>query len=351
MIARRLRQSRNVAGIVQLVRDITSTQGKNHRVSEVFISNCISETPMMAAREMLSRQISNTRSKDCKTYHLLVSFKFGEEPTKEILQKIEAALCAKLGYGQHQRVAAVHRDTDHVHMHVAINKIHPKKLTIHTPYYDFDVLGKACLEIERKLGVGKDNHEPTGKSRGERQAKDIESLTGNESLHAWIHREVFDALKKAESWDALHAELARAGLALSLRGAGVIVTSNSGHRITGSNLHRSFSKCRLEKRLGEFQRNRDGARASSRRKSTCGLPRRLRTTRSARNTKNAEKPRTRPRNCALPLSLWNTPKRRRPFSPKMWLTGFGRGTRRLIVSSSAVFTRPSTGSTGVGWSC
>ena len=60
-------------------------------------------------------------------------------------------------------------------------------------------------------------------------------------------------MQKAESWDALHGELANAGLTLSLRGTGVIITSNSGHQITGSKLHRSFSKANLEKRLGPFQ--------------------------------------------------------------------------------------------------
>jgi hypothetical protein len=205
MIARRLKQGKDAAGIIHLVRYITSTQGKNHRVGEVFITNCVCDTPMLAAQEMLARQLNNTRSKDEKTYHLLVSFKFGEQPTSEILRKIEAALCAKLGFGQHQRVAAVHRDTDHVHMHVAINKIHPKKLTIHTPYHDFDALAKACVEIEQKLGIGRDNHEPSGKTKGERQAKDIEALTGSESLHTWIHREAFEKLQAATSWDALHA--------------------------------------------------------------------------------------------------------------------------------------------------
>jgi hypothetical protein len=253
MIAKRLRQSKNVAGIVHLVRYITSTQGKNHRVGEVFITNCISDTPMMAVREMIAKQLLNTRSADGKTYHLLVSFQQGEQPTAVQLRKIESELCAKLGFAQHQRVAAVHYDTGHVHMHVAINKIHPKKYTIHSPYYDFSVLGKACAELEQKLGLTKDNHEPTGKTKGERQAKDLEALTGSESLHTWIHREVFGKLKETESWDALHSELARAGLTLSLRGAGVVLTSTSGHRITGSALHRSFSKLHLEKRLGPFQ--------------------------------------------------------------------------------------------------
>lgn len=254
MIAKRLREGKDGKGcVLHLVKYITAQHGKSHRVGEVFITNCIGETPMMAAREMLAKQMLNTRAKSDKTYHLLIAFPPGEEPRKEILQKIEAALCAKLGFAQHQRIAVVHRDTDHIHMHVAINKIHPRRLTIHNPYFDFDAPAKACAEIEEKLKLARTNHEPTGKTTGERQAKNIEVLTGQESLHTWIHREVFGKLQQAESWNALHGELAKAGLTLSLRGTGVVITSTSGHRITGSKLHRSFSKANLEKRLGPFQ--------------------------------------------------------------------------------------------------
>ena len=254
MIARRLKQGKDrKSSVINLVKYITSAHDRSHRVGEVFISNCVSDAPMLAAREMLAKQLLNTRAKSDKTYHLLVSFRFGEQPKEEILRKIESALCARLGFGQHQRVAVVHRNTDHVHMHIAINKIHPKKLTIHSPYYDFDALGKACVEIERQLGIAKDNHDSTGKTKGERQARDIEAVTGNESLYAWIHREAFEKMRKADSWDVLHGEMTRMGLTLSLRGAGVIVTSDSGHRITGSSIHRSFSKFNLEKRLGKFQ--------------------------------------------------------------------------------------------------
>ncbi len=255
MIARRLgmRQKKR-SDIVRLVEYITSAQSRNHRVGEVFISNCMNDDPDMAAREMLTKQLLNARSKADKTYHLLVSFKYGEQPTEQVLRKIEAALCAKLGFAQHQRIAVVHRDTDHTHMHIAINKIHPKKLTIKTPYRDFKVLGEACSEIERNLFLQQDNHTPTGKTRGERLAGDIEAKTGNESLHTWIHREVFQNLQKADSWEALHRELAKAGLSFALRGAGLVGSSQAGHKSTGSNIDSSFSKFHLEKRLGAFQK-------------------------------------------------------------------------------------------------
>ncbi|MCC8179663.1 MAG: hypothetical protein LIP23_01935 [Planctomycetes bacterium] len=73
MIAKRLRDGKNGKGcVLHLVKYITSQLGKNHRVGEVFITNCIRETPMMVAREMLAKQMFKTRAKSDKTYHLLV---------------------------------------------------------------------------------------------------------------------------------------------------------------------------------------------------------------------------------------------------------------------------------------
>ncbi len=38
-----------------------------------------------------------------------------------------------MGYADHQRVSAVHYDTDNVHIHIAINKIHPQIPTTFIP--------------------------------------------------------------------------------------------------------------------------------------------------------------------------------------------------------------------------
>ena len=71
MIARRLSlNKKKTSSIMHLVKYITANQGKKHRVGEVFIANCVSVTPMMAAREMLAKQALNTRAKSDKTYRL-----------------------------------------------------------------------------------------------------------------------------------------------------------------------------------------------------------------------------------------------------------------------------------------
>jgi hypothetical protein len=59
--------------------------------------------------------------------------------------------CKELGYAEHQRVSVVHHDTDNVHIHVAINKIHPTTLTLHNPGYDYKTRSKLCAILEHEL--------------------------------------------------------------------------------------------------------------------------------------------------------------------------------------------------------
>ena len=68
-----------------------------------------------------------------------------------------------LGYAEHQRVSVVHHDTDDVHIHVAINKIHPTTLTLHDPVRDYKKRSKLCAILEHELGLAQDNHEKRGR--------------------------------------------------------------------------------------------------------------------------------------------------------------------------------------------
>jgi Relaxase/Mobilisation nuclease domain len=66
-----------------------------------------------------------------------MSLRAGENPDAKTLRVIEERFCKELGYAEHQRISVIHHDTDNVHIHVAINKIHPKTLTLHDPVRDY----------------------------------------------------------------------------------------------------------------------------------------------------------------------------------------------------------------------
>jgi hypothetical protein len=253
MIAKRIEfRNVNVSSFSKLINYITNAQGKNERVGEIKITNCQSEQPGWAAMEAEAVQAKNTRTKMDKTYHLLVSFREGDHPSPESLHAIEARMCETLGYKDHQRVSAVHYDTDHMHIHIAINKIHPTRFTAHEPYFDKKNLGVLCTALEKEYKLAADNHIPK-MTQGEAKAQDMEKAAGVESLIGWIKRGCLPELVTANSWDALHKSLARNGLTLEQRGNGLVIKDAQGIAAKASSINRDLSQNKLEKRLGAFQ--------------------------------------------------------------------------------------------------
>jgi len=164
-----------------LVKYLTGRQDKQERVGQVNITNCQSDQAEIAMLEVLNTQALNTRATADRTYHLIVSFREGELPDAAVLRAVEERIAAVLGFGEHQRVSVVHHDTDNLHLHIAINKIHPTRFTIHDPFNAYHVLAQMCDKLETEYGLQKDNHQAS-KGGSENRAADMELHAGVESL-------------------------------------------------------------------------------------------------------------------------------------------------------------------------
>lgn len=128
------------------------------KVSGVRVTNCLSDDPAVASMEVLATQDKNTRSKREKDYHLVISFPPGERPNEAALRDIEDRLVAAIGMADHQRLSAVHNDTEHLHIHVAINKVHPRTFRNIEPYFDKQRLMETCERLELRFGLQRTNH-------------------------------------------------------------------------------------------------------------------------------------------------------------------------------------------------
>lgn len=235
-----------------LVKYVTDTQEKSERLGQVIVTNCQAETLNAVIGEVLATQRMNTRSQNDKTYHLLVSFRAGEQPGAQILRAIEDHICNGLGFEGHQRISAVHHDTDNLHMHIAINKIHPDRLTIHEPYRAYWTLSGLCDDLEKKYGLESDNHERS-RTVAEGRAADMEHHAGVESLVGWIKRGCLDDILNAQSWEELHKSLDLNGLSLRSRGNGFVIEARDGTTAKASTVSRDLSKPKLEERFGPFK--------------------------------------------------------------------------------------------------
>ncbi len=252
MIAKRIAlRNQQMSSFARLVQYITGTQEKHERVGTIRVTNCQSEVPAWAALEAEAVQTNNTRTRMDKTYHLLISFREGDAPSEDTLRAVEDRICETLGYGEHQRVSAVHYDTDHMHIHLAINKIHPTRFTAHEPYYDKRALGALCIKLEQEYSIAADNHVPR-MTQGEARAQDMEKASGIESLIGWIKRGVLSDLIICDSWAEMHALLAKNGLTMAERGNGLVIVDRNGIGAKASSVSRHLSKPALEKRMGAF---------------------------------------------------------------------------------------------------
>src|ERR1700730_2388744 len=231
----------------KLVAYLLDPQSPKPRMGEVTITNCVSTDTTWAVREIAATQRLNARAKSDRTYHLLISLRAGENPDAKTLRVIEERFCHELGYAEARPPSVIHHDTDNVHIHVAINKIHPKTLTLHDPIRDYKKRSKLCAILEHELGLAQDNHQ-----RRQSRGNEVTPKSGQESLQVWLQRHA-QGFIDATTWEEFHGIADAHGVRLALRANGFVFTHlRSGIHVKASSIDRKLAKTALEARLGTF---------------------------------------------------------------------------------------------------
>lgn len=266
MIAKRVQRdggNSSFSKLAQYIADLSKTWTPNsesiqdgHRVGDIRITNCLTDDDVeLASLEILATQGKNKTSKADKTYHMIVSFPASERPSGDVLKSIEDYLVNSIGLGAHQRISAVHTDTDNLHMHIAINKISPTTNRNIEPYFDHKALMRACTELEALYGLKGTNH-----GQALKQTIGFEAHSLEQSFIQTVRETALEPIKTAQSWEDLHDKLGAIGLTIKARGAGLIVASQDGQRFAKlSTIEKSLG---LVNRLGQFTPAQDAAQAS-----------------------------------------------------------------------------------------
>ena len=107
----------------------------------------------LVAKEMKATQAANDKAAANRTYHLVVSFREGDRPENEVVEDVVRQYVEALGFGDHQYVAGTHLNTNHYHVHVAINRVHPATGRAHMPFRDFRTLDRVSRAVETPYGL------------------------------------------------------------------------------------------------------------------------------------------------------------------------------------------------------
>ncbi len=278
MIVRHQRESASNRGFRHLARYIRGREAEPR--ATWFLS---ANLPGVTGREDLDLacklvdavQAQNTRAGSKRTYHLVISLDPNDRRLeRRELQQIVESLVDTLGFSEHQYVAVRHDDTDHEHIHVAINKIHPETFRIHSRAWDHQRLFTGARALERELGLTPLRSRTRERERVPQRAADCEAHHGVDSFARWAREKLRPALRATElrSWDDVHDVCGRFGVVIRTHGNGLVFEDvERGVRVKASFVARELSKTRLCERLGAFQsvseRQREAAHQASHRYS------------------------------------------------------------------------------------
>ena len=232
---------------------------QSERVAWRTVRNLVTEDERFLPAILQASAAQNPRVEK-PVYHLSISFEPEEPIERQLMEKVVDRTLHDLGLDGHQAVLVAHNDTDHPHVHVMVNRVHPDTLERWSNSHDFARIERSLRHQERELGLrevpgrhvilrGQARYRDVGPSSGERREQ---QKTAGPALVDEVRAVTRPVLRSARSWQELHDQLAERGLFLQRRGRGLVISTGE-RRVKVSRIDRRSSRGHLEKRLGPFK--------------------------------------------------------------------------------------------------
>ena len=224
----------------------------------------------IAASEMRSTAAQNARVGD-PAFHTVLSWPEGEKPAPEQIEEAIDIITENLGLQDCQCVYGLHSNTDHHHLHIAYNRVHPEtykaikpangwtKKTMEKSAREIEVAQGWALELSGKHFTVDNGEVVPVRGRREKEisltpkARDFESHTGEVSAQSkGIERVTPELIKSAENWKDFHEKLAAQNIVYERKGSGAVFVIE-GQPVKASSISKGCSLAKLEKRFGPFQ--------------------------------------------------------------------------------------------------
>jgi hypothetical protein len=122
------------------------------RVAWSASRNLPTSEPELAGKIMRATASQNVRVAQ-PGYHVALSFDPGDAVDRATMERVADRTIAALGLTGHQALIVCHRDRDHPHMHLLINRVHPETGLVWNRWQDRAVIQKVLREEEIALGL------------------------------------------------------------------------------------------------------------------------------------------------------------------------------------------------------
>ena len=218
--------------------------------------------------EMIALATMSSHSK-MPVDHWVLSWREDEQPTAEQAEKCVQIFLSEMGLDGHQAIYGMHKNTQNLHLHIAVNRMSDTTMKVARPNSGFDIKAahKALAKIEALQGWkpeknsqyvaledGSIAHRRTleKEKKLSSKAQDFEHNTGCKSAQRIAQERGKKIIESAKTWRELHENLASVGLRFEKKGSGAIVFVGET-AVKSSSIDRSFSFKKLCKKLGEYE--------------------------------------------------------------------------------------------------
>lgn len=227
--------------------------------------NCTSIETAAEEMEFIAQKARYAHDNSDPVFHYLLSWQSHESPRPEQVYDSVRHSLKRLGMSDHQFVAAIHTDTDNLHVHVAVNRVHPETGYLNWLSYSQEKLHKACRELELKHGFSPDNgcyviapdNRIIRRTSVERDRQSAWTRGRNQSLKEYIADTAIAGLRESPvtDWYSLHHRFAKEGLFLSADNGELKVKDGWNSErpgVTLSTFGHAFDTDKLIRKMGEF---------------------------------------------------------------------------------------------------
>jgi hypothetical protein len=186
--------------------------------------------------EMIVLASESVRSKN-PINHYILSWHEGEQPTPKQVEEAVTIFLQELKLSEHQTIYGLHQDTDNIHLHIAVNRVHPDTCRVVkiNKGFDLEVAHQAIAKIEHVQGWQREKrgryqvlengelcraHRSDRKREPDQRRRDMEHRTGEKSAERIAIEEVGPIIQASKSWEELHQQLKKKVCVTSGREAG-----------------------------------------------------------------------------------------------------------------------------------
>ena len=226
---------------------------------------------------------NNLAQKPC--LHAILSWPAGERPTATQVEEAIDYLNKNMNLEENQCIYAVHENTDHFHIHIEWNKVHPttKKSIKPNGGWTKKALEKTARELELKQGWSRQEgtlftiiDDEVIDVKASQKAKEYITISASEKPQKSLKKtkitglsrqieahtgiispqrfteEVLAMAEKATSWKTFQDELKKLGGEVKRKGSGVVFWFN-GTEYKASSISKKLSRSKLEERFGSIE--------------------------------------------------------------------------------------------------